>query len=87
MVLSQTYNVPELVGKFSQRWGQKFDPTSRESCCCLFEELVFGQMIQPKHAMAIVEDAKKLVCTELFENNVLICRSYDYPTYMKDTVG
>ena len=87
MEIRQTYNIPKIVGMFEKSWGQKFDPSSHESCACLFEECVFGHHINPQHAGAIVEEAKKLVCTEVKEaDGSLVYRSYDYPAYMKGVV-
>ena len=57
VVVSQSYDTKKLVGKFEESWGEKFIPTSRESQCKFFEELVFGWNINPIHAQEIVKDA------------------------------
>ena len=80
MEIRQTYDIPKIVGMFEKSWGQQFDPNSRESCSCLFEECVFGHHINPQHAMAVVEEAKKLVFTTVKDaNGNIISREISYP--------
>lgn len=80
MEIRQTYDVPKIVGMFEESWGQQFDPSSRESCACLFEECVFGHHINPQHAMAIVEEAKHLVFITAFDaNGKILERKISYP--------
>lgn len=80
MEVRQIYDVPKIVGAFEKSWGQHFDPSSKESCACLFEECVFGHHINPQHAMAIVEEAKKLVFVTCFDaNGVITSREISYP--------
>ena len=67
MEIRQTYDIPKIVGMFEKSWGQQFDPSSKQSCACLFEECVFGHHINPQHAIAIVEEAKKLVFVTCFD--------------------
>jgi len=80
MEIRQTYDIPKIVGMFEKSWGQQFDPNSRESCGCLFEECVFGHHINPQHAMAVVEEAKHLVFTTVFDaNGNILEREISYP--------
>ena len=80
MEIRQTYDVPKLVGMFEKSWGQQFDPSSHESCACLFEECVFGHHINPQHAGAIVEEAKHLIYVTTFDaNGTIIKREMSYP--------
>ena len=80
MEIRQIYDIPKLVGMFEKSWGQQFDPSSRESCACLFEECVFGHHINPQHAMAVVEEAKKLVFTTWFDaDGTITKREISYP--------
>ena len=80
MEIRQTYDIPKIVGMFEKSWGQQFDPSSHESCACLFEECVFGHHINPQHAGAIVEEAKHLVFTTVsdVDGNILE-RTISYP--------
>lgn len=79
MEVRQIYDVPKIVGAFEKSWGQHFDPNSKQSCACLFEECVFGRHINPQHAMAIVEEAKKLVFVTCFDaNGVITSREISY---------
>jgi hypothetical protein len=57
MTITQEYNVDNLIEQFEQRWNQTFKPDDKVSQACLFEELVFGQHINPEHAQAIVKQA------------------------------
>lgn len=80
MEIRQMYNVPKIVGMFEKSWGQQFDPSSRESCACLFEECVFGHHISPQHATAIVEEAKHLIFVTTFDaDGTVIKREMSYP--------
>lgn len=79
MEIRQIYDIPKIVGMFEKSWGQQFDPNSHESCACLFEECVFGHHINPQHAGAIVEEAKHLVFTTVFDANGIIERKITYP--------
>lgn len=80
MEIRQTYDIPKIVGMFEKSWGQQFDPNSQESCACLFEECVFGHHINPQHAMAVVEEAKHLVFTTVFDaDGKIIKREISYP--------
>lgn len=80
MEIRQTYDIPKIVGMFEKSWGQQFDPNSHESCSCLFEECVFGHHINPQHAVAIVEEAKHLVFTTVFDaDGKIIKREISYP--------
>lgn len=79
MEIRQIYNVPKIVGMFEKSWGQQFDPNSKQSCACLFEECVFGHHINPQHAGAIVEEAKKLVFVTCFDaDGTVISREISY---------
>ena len=74
------YDVPKIVGMFEKSWGQQFDPISRESCACLFEECVLGHHINPQHAVAIIEEAKHLIYVTTFDaNGTVIKREMSYP--------
>ena len=80
MEIRQTYDIPKIVGMFEKNWGQQFDPSSHESCACLFEECVFGHHINPQHAIAIVEEAKKLVFVTCFDaDGTITSREISYP--------
>lgn len=80
MEIRQMYDVPKIVGMFEKSWGQLFDPSSQRSCGCLFEECVFGHHINPQHARAIVEEAKHLVFTTVFDTDgEIIKREISYP--------
>jgi len=79
MEVRQIYDVPKIVGAFEKSWGQQFDPSSKQSCACLFEECVFGHHINPQHAGAIVEEAKKLVFVTCFDaDGTIISREISY---------
>lgn len=74
------YDIPKIVGMFEKSWGQQFDPNSRESCACLFEECVFGHHINPEDAIAVVEEAKHLVFVTAFDaDGTVIKREMSYP--------
>ena len=78
-LLKTMYNIPKIVEMFEKNWNQQFDPNSRESCACLLEECVFGHHINPQHAMAIVEEAKKLVFVTCFDaDGTIISREISY---------
>lgn len=80
MEIRQTYDIPKIVGIFEKRWGQFFDPTSKESYGYLFKECVFGYHISPQHAMAIVEEAKGLVFTTWSDvDGTITKREISYP--------
>ena len=80
MEIRQMYDVPKIVGAFEKSWGQQFDPNSRESCACLFEECVFGHHINPQHAGAIVKEAKHLVFTTWYDaDGTITKREISYP--------
>lgn len=80
MEIRQTYDIPKIVGMFEKSWGQQFDPSSHESCACLFEECVFGHHINPQHAGAIVEEAKHLVFTTVSDaDGNILERTISYP--------
>ena len=83
MEIRQTYDIPKIVGMFEKSWGQEFDPSSKESCGCLFEECVFGHHINPQHATAIVEEAKKLIFINYFDANGITKREISYPRESK----
>ena len=78
MEIRQMYDVPKIVGMFEKSWGQQFDPNSKESCACLFEECVFGHNINPQHAIAIVEETKYLVFTTWCNADGTIEREISY---------
>ena len=80
MEIRQTYDVPKIVGAFEKSWGQHFEPNSRKSCSCLFEECVFAQHINPQHAMMIVEEAKHLVYATWYDaDGTITKREISYP--------
>lgn len=80
MEIRQVYDVPKIVGMFEKSWKQQFNPNSYESCTCLFEECVFRHHINPQHAMAIVEEAKHLVFTTVYDADGKITkREISYP--------
>lgn len=80
MKICQIYDVPKIVEMFEKNWNQQFDPNSKESCCCLFEECVFGHHINPQHAMAVVEEAKHLVFVTVYDaDGTITSREISYP--------
>lgn len=55
VISSKRYSLEDIIRSFEKRWEEKFIPTSRKSQCCLFEELVFIQHMNPVNAQRIVD--------------------------------
>lgn len=54
----QEIDLDTLLEQFQKSWKTIFDGT-KQSCCMLFEELTFGQHMNPSTAQQIVEAVKE----------------------------